>query len=187
MSKELRDILKNNSRDIVEFTLIYNRNKVKLYNYVLRMVSDRMLAEDIVQTVFLKLFENLNRIRNKNSMVYWIFTTARNEIYTYYRGKKVKVDRFNVLDSEEIEIAGDENLTEAIESNELKEVIFSELDNLPVEQKEVFVLKEYGGFSYKEIGAMMNTNENLVKSRLHKTRQKLITRLSKILEKENYI
>jgi len=187
MSKELRDILKNNSRDIVEFTLIYNRNKVRLYNYVLRMVSDRMLAEDIVQTVFLKLFENLNRIRNKNSMVYWIFTTARNEIYTYYRGKKVKVDRFNVLDSEEIEIAGDENLTETIESNELKEVIFSELDNLPVEQKEVFVLKEYGGFSYKEIGAMMNTNENLVKSRLHKTRQKLITRLSKILEKENYI
>lgn len=187
MSKELRDILKNNSRDIVEFTLVYNRNKVKLFNYVLRMVSDRMLAEDIAQSTFIKLFENMGRIRNKNSMVYWIFTTARNEIYTYYRGKKVKVDQFNVQDSEEIDLAGNENLEEIIETNELKDVVISELDKLPVEQKEVFVLKEYGGFSYKEIGAMMNTNENLVKSRLHKTRQKLIARLSKILEKENYI
>ena len=145
------------------------------------MVNDRMLTEDIVQNVFLKLFENLNSIKNKNNISYWLFTTARNEIYRYYRSKKSRVDQFNVYDTEEIEMEFPENLEDIFEVKEMKELIINELDNISVEQREPFIMKEFGGLSYKEIASIMDIDENTVKSRLYKTRQKLIQRISKIV------
>jgi RNA polymerase sigma-70 factor (ECF subfamily) len=53
---------------------------------------------------------------------------------------------------------------------------------MEVDQKEVYYLKEYGGFSYKEIAQMMEIDENLVKSRLYKVRQKLIKHISKMIK-----
>jgi len=64
----------------------------------------------------------------------------------------------------------------------MKKIILLELENISIEQKEIFLLKEYGGLSYKEIAVVSNIDENLVKSRLYKTRQKLIERISKIVE-----
>ncbi len=145
------------------------------------MLRDKMLVEDIVQTVFLKFFENMTRIKNKESIQNWLFTTARNEIYTHFRGKKVKVDQFNVIDSEELELSSNADLTKIYEMKELKELIIKELDKMPQEQSEVYHLKEYGQLSYKEIAKIMNIDENLVKSRLFKVRKKLIKNLSKVV------
>ena len=143
------------------------------------MISNKMECEDIIQEVFIKLFRNLNDIKNKNSINYWLFKTARNQVYTYYRGKKIKVDQFNVSDTEGIEIPTGNELSNEIELKETKEIILNELDQMPVEQKDIFLLKEYSGFSYKEIAELFQIDVNLVKSRLYKTRQKLINRISK--------
>jgi RNA polymerase sigma-70 factor (ECF subfamily) len=112
-----------------------------------------------------------------NSIHFWLFKTARNEIYTFYRSKKVRVDQFNVLDTEEIDVESLYYLEMEYEKKELKEVILAELDKLPVVQKDIFLLKEYGGFSYKEIASIFKIDQNLVKSRLFKVRQKLIRRI----------
>ena len=63
----------------------------------------------------------------------------------------------------------------------MKELILQELNLLPVEQKDAYLLKEYGGLTYKEIASILEIKEELVKSRLYKTRQKLIKRISKII------
>jgi RNA polymerase sigma-70 factor (ECF subfamily) len=67
------------------------------------------------------------------------------------------------------------------ENLELKKIIMNELELMPQEQREVYLLKEYSGLSYKEIAAIQNIDEELVKSRLFKTRQKLIKRISKLV------
>ncbi len=142
-----------------------------------------MVCEDIVQNVFLKFFENMNTIRNKNSINYWLFTTARNEIYMFFRKKKIRIDQYGAEESDEIDIVQELDLRYEYEKKELKELILAELDTMAFEQREVFLLKEYAGLNYKEIASVMNIDENLVKSRLFKTRQKLIRRLGpKILE-----
>ncbi len=146
------------------------------------MINDRMQVEDIVQNVFLKFFENMDSIKNKNNVSYWLFVTARNEIYSYYRSKKSKVDQFNVYDTDELETEFPENLEEIFELKEMKELIIKELENISVEQREPFIMKEFSGLSYKEIAAIMNIDENTVKSRLYKTRQKLIERISKVVK-----
>ena len=170
--------MKEDQKNIIEFTILFNRYKKKIYNYVLRMTSDTMLAEDVVQNVFLKLYENLDRIYNKESVNFWLITTARNEMYSHFRSLKRKADEHQA-DLEEVDLATPISLEYEFDIRELREMILKELDSLPEEQKEVFILKEYTGMNYKEIAAVLSIDTELVKSRLYKTRQKLMKRLSK--------
>ena len=172
------------TKEILEFTILYNRYKVGVYNYILKIVRDVMLCEDMVQNVFLKFYENYRLIRNKESAKYWIYTTARNEVYTFYRSKKSRVDQFNVLDSEEIDVGSSENIQYDLERDEIKNIVMKLLDKMAVEQREVYLLKEYGGLTYHEISGMMDISEDLVKSRLFKTRQKLIKHISKFVKED---
>ena len=59
--------------------------------------------------------------------------------------------------------------------------IISELNKMEIEQKEVYLLKEYGGLNYKEIAKTLEIEVNLVKSRLYNVRQKLIDKISKLV------
>ena len=146
------------------------------------MLNDPMRAEDIVQDVFVKLFENLDNIYNKQSVQFWLFTTARNEIFSFYRNTKNKKFITNVLDLEGIEIEETKSLSDEIEQRELNKLILSELDSMNEDFREVFILREYSGLSYKEIASLLKIDEKLVKSRLYKARQKLINRISKFVE-----
>ncbi len=145
------------------------------------MLNDKILCEDVVQTVFLKFYENVDFIRDKESTKSWLFTTARNEVFSIYRKKKVRKIVHPVEDEEEFRV-NENSITEDYEMKEIKELLQIELDDLPDEQREIYLLKEYGQLSYKEISDTLGIDEGLVKSRLYKTRQKLINRLSKVLK-----
>ena len=173
--------MKKSSNNIVQFTIAYNRYKLGVYNYVLKMIGNKMACDDLVQNIFIKFFENITSIKKKESIKYWIYTTARNEVYTYFRKKRIDITKFVSDDSSNIEASSNENIALQFELKEMKNLILSELENVSIEQREIFLLKEYGGLSYKEIAVISKIDENLVKSRLYKTRQKLINRISKIL------
>ncbi|QQS37924.1 MAG: RNA polymerase sigma factor [Ignavibacteriales bacterium] len=168
-----------NKRDT--FTEIFNHTKRKIFNFVLKMTSDRMLAEDITQNTFLKFFESLEYINDLQSAEFWLFKTARNEVYQVYRTKKIHVDQYGVDDIDELNLDSGESLHDSLEKKDLRQIINIQLDSMPAEQKEVYLLKEYGGFSYNEISSILGIDEELVKSRLHKARQKLIKRISKLI------
>lgn len=146
------------------------------------MLGDKMRADDVVQDVFLKLFENLNNIHNKQSIQFWLFKTARNEIVGFLRSNKNKSLITHSVDLEEIEIKEPTLLTEEYENKETNKLILDELEKMNEDFKEVFVLKEYSGLSYKEIASLLNIDEDLVKSRLYKARQKLINKISRVLQ-----
>ena len=174
--------MKKSSNDIVQFTIAYNRYKIGVYNYVLKMVGNRMVCDDLIQNIFMKLFENLKSIKNRESIKFWIYTTARNQVYTHFRKKKIDTAKFVSEDLSELNKSSSENIEYQFELKEMKNLIIKELENTSIEQKEIFLLKEYGGLSYKEIAAISNIDENLVKSRLYKTRQKLINKISRIIK-----
>jgi RNA polymerase sigma-70 factor (ECF subfamily) len=174
--------LQAKENQIIEFTLLFNKHKRRVYNYALKMLGDKMHADDIVQDVFIKLFEHLNYIQNRQSVQFWLFKTARNEILTFYRSTKNKKLITNSVDISEVEIEEPLMLSDEIENKELNKLILNELENMNEDFREVFVLKEYSGLSYKEIASLMNIDEDLVKSRLYKARQKLINKISKLVE-----
>ncbi len=163
------------------FLDIFHRTKKKIYNFVLKMTYDRMMTEDIVQDVFLKFFESIDKLKSVSRAELWLFTTARNEIYQYYRKKKIHMDKYNPEDIANVKLSSEESLEDQLELNDIRNHLQNELMFIPPEQKEVFLLKEYGGLSYKEISEMINIDVSLVKSRLYKVRRKMIDRISKII------
>ena len=170
--------MKTESDKIIQFTLLYNRYKKRLYNFILRLSGDSMVADDITQNVFLKLYENFDNLRDQESANFWIFRSARNEYYNYYNKNKRNIEITEpIINNEKDEF----ELESYIELKEMKAIVLSELNKMAYDQKEVYLLKEYGGLSYKEIANTLEIDENLVKSRLYKVRQKLINKISKMV------
>jgi RNA polymerase sigma-70 factor, ECF subfamily len=83
---------------------------------------------------------------------------------------------------EEIEIEDSVSLADEFDFKELNKMVMDELDKINPDQKEIFILKEYSGLSYKEIATLMDIDEELVKSRLYKVRQKLIKKISRLVK-----
>ncbi len=163
------------------FLNIFQRTRKKLFNFILKMTYDRLMTEDIIQDVYMKFFESIENLKTVQVAEVWLFTTARNEIYQYYRKKKIHVDKYNPSDIDKVELTSEESLEYDLEIEDIRNHINGQLIFIPAEQKEVFLLKEYGGFTYKEIAQMMDIDIELVKSRLHKVRKKMIDRISKLL------
>jgi RNA polymerase sigma-70 factor (ECF subfamily) len=174
--------LHEKDNQIVEFTILFNKYKKRIYNYALKMLNDQMHADDIVQNVFIKLFENLGNIYNKQSIQFWLFKTTRNEILTLFRNRGIKHLYTNAVDMEEVEIESPQSVSDEIENKELNKLILNELNNMNEDSREVFVLREYSGLSYKEVASLLDIDEDLVKSRLHKARRKLANKISKLVK-----
>jgi len=142
------------------------------------MLDEKYMAEDITQNVFLKLYENLKNINKAQSVVSWLYTTARNEVYGYLRRKKIKSEDY--ID-EDIQYSSNDNLNIELENIEIRSIIENEIVNMEEETKEIFILRHYSELSYGEIGNILGLNESLVKGRLFRARQKLIDKVSKLV------
>ncbi len=155
---------------IIDFTLIYNRFKKPLFNYISKVMKSDILAEDLAQNVFMKLYDNLDRIRNSATIEVWIFRTARNEIFGHFRKKKNLVEETFEIHEEKILTS---NLLEDYEHKELIDFIEAELNCMDRGNSEIYYLKEYSGLSYKEIAKIMEITQDIVRSRLFNVRKKL--------------
>ena len=168
----------NKINSIIDFTLIYNLYKRPLYNYVWKMLSDKSVTEDITQNVFLKFYENLPVIKEINKPGTWLFTTARNEVYSFLRKKKVRSENYF---EEDFEYDSGERIASDMEETEIKNLIENEIENMEEETKEIFVLRQYSELSYREIASVLGLDEGIVKGRLFRARQKLIEKVSKLV------
>lgn len=90
-----------------------------------------MAAEDIIQTVFLRFYENFESLQNYGSANFWLFRSASNEYYNYYNKNKGKsgFDE-NIVESKIAEF----DLENYVELKEMKKLILAELDKMDYEQ-----------------------------------------------------
>lgn len=130
------------------------------------MVADGDAAKDIVEEVFIKLFENHGKLDGGTPTKVWLFKSARNKCLNYIR------DRGKLSN---IGDGGDEipGLTvresETLDSSEIIVKIF---DNLPTDYREVLVMREWSELTYDEIARALDTTVPSVKSKLFKARKK---------------
>jgi RNA polymerase sigma factor (sigma-70 family) len=166
------------SSHLIEFTIIYDRHKKGLYNYVLMITKSTMIAEDIVHNVFMKLYDKYDSINEKEKLDRWLFATARNEAMGYFR--KVKIRKEEDLETtESMSMRMDPG--RIMENAEAGILIEKELIEMEPQQSEVFRLKELSGMSYYDIAESLEITEELVKSRLFKARKKLKNALKHLL------
>jgi RNA polymerase sigma-70 factor (ECF subfamily) len=161
--------------DEVAFVNLYNRYKKAVYVFSIKMLRDKDDAKDIVQGVFLKLYEHVNQLMHPEDFKSWLFAIARNDCLTYLR----KANRSSDLPDEMEDFKSELPHEGAIRDDEIR-LINTAIDKLKPDLKEVIVLREYDNLSYREIAEVIGATENIVKSRLFTARQRLYDMLKPV-------
>jgi RNA polymerase sigma factor (sigma-70 family) len=152
---------------------IVTRERSRLRNFIRRRVPNPADAEDIVQEVFYELVEANRLLMPIEHVTSWLFTVARNRITDLFRKKKPENFSDAVIEDEEGELLRIEDLLPSPDAGPeavyLRNVLLDELelaiDELPDEQREVFVAHELEGRSFKEIAAETGVGLNTLLSR----------------------
>ncbi|MCK4259858.1 MAG: sigma-70 family RNA polymerase sigma factor [Halanaerobiales bacterium] len=163
------------------FEEIVKRYQKKVYNTTYRMMGNPEDANDLAQEVFIRVYQNLHRFQWKASFSTWLFTITsnicRDELRKRQRRLKTQSlsDPIKLKDGEvEREIADDSMTPEKISDHrELRNEIQEVINQLPPEQKEVIVLREFQGFSYEEIAEVSGIAVGTVKSRISRARRSI--------------
>ncbi len=163
---------------------LIRRYSTNVYSYLLMMVKDQDLANDFLQETFIKVFESLKRgkYEEKGIFLSWVIRIAHNIVIDYYRKNKnfptVSNDEsdYDLLNSPKYT---DKNIEQKLQESALKEEIRKLVEKLPAEQKEVVLLRHYGGLSFKEIAKLTGVSINTALGRM---RYALIN-LRKLVEK----
>ncbi|WP_422359510.1 RNA polymerase sigma factor [Reichenbachiella sp.] len=152
--------------------------KNKLYRYALSIVCEVELAEDIVQEVFMKLWNQREKLKEIKNIEAWSMTITRNQCLDKLRKKKMHVVD---LSEAKYQISGHQVSDHLSINNDLMEKIESTLELLPEKQREIFRLRELLGYSNQEIEEITGLDDTQVKVYLFRARQKVRASLSKIL------
>ncbi len=149
------------------------REQSRLRNFIRRRVPDSRDAEDILQDVFYELVEANRLLMPIEHVTGWLFRVARNRIIDLFRKKKTESFSDAAVVDEDNELMQLENLLPSPDAgpealyarNVLLEELELALDELPEEQREVFVAHELEGYSFKEIAAETGVSVNTLLSR----------------------
>jgi RNA polymerase sigma-70 factor (ECF subfamily) len=166
--------------DEAAFVEIVERYKDYLYNFIRRIVSDSVEAEDLLQQTFLKVYRKSldhTRIRNFSS---WIFTVAANLARDELRRRARVEKKTHSLGEQETEWVRDRKSTpdDRAAQSELRDRIETAVASLDEIYRMVFVLRDIEGMSYEEIADVLNIRVGTVKSRLNRARLRLQERLA---------
>jgi RNA polymerase sigma factor (sigma-70 family) len=165
-----------------------DREYVRLRSFIRRRVADPGDAEDILQDVFYELIAAYRMMQPIEQVTAWLFRVARNRIIDLFRRRKREQSRTAVRDEDP---SGASELLDSLpspesgpETDRMRNLLLDELnealDELPEEQREVFVAHELMGYSFKEIGARTGIGENTLRTRKYYAVQYLRERLRDI-------
>jgi RNA polymerase sigma factor (sigma-70 family) len=154
-------------------THVVKQERVRLWNFIRGRVPDPRDAEDILQDVFYELVEANRLLMPIDHVTGWLFRVARNRIIDLFRKKKPESFGDRAVANDEGELHGSEDLLpspgagpDALYARRvLLEELELALDELPEEQREVFVAHELEGRSFKEMAAETGVSVNTLLSR----------------------
>ena len=166
------------------------RERPRLRNFIRRRVPDPSDAEDILQEVFSELVEAYRMMKPLEQVTAWLFRVARNRITDLFRSKKreasteaaVTTEDGETLQWEDLLPAPDAGPESAYARSVLLEEMDAALDELPEEQREVFVAHEFMGYSFKELAEQSGVSVNTLLSRKHYAVLHLRERLQSIYD-----
>jgi RNA polymerase sigma factor (sigma-70 family) len=163
-----------------------DREQNRLRNFIRRRVADQGDAEDVLQDVFSELVEAYRMMKPVEQVTAWLFRVARNRITDLFRARRREALRTEpaaiteegeVLQWEDLLPLPDGGPEAAYARTVLLEELDAALDELPDEQREVFIAHELLGYSFKELAEEAGISMNTLLSRKHYAVQRLRRRL----------
>jgi RNA polymerase sigma-70 factor (ECF subfamily) len=166
--------------DEAAFREILDRYQSKVFSIIHGIVRHRNDTEDIAQQVFTKVYFSIRKFDFRSSLITWIYKITVNECYDYLRKKKVRKLVYE-SDLSEDEVRRVENSEPAIDRKPLidsdlarRDYLLKLLSKVSEEDRMLLVLKEVEGHSVEELAEQTGMNENTIKVKLFRARQKLV-------------
>lgn len=178
---ELVEIIRQKNPD--RYDEIMDRYQGKLFAYLYRLVGSKEDAEDILQDVFLKAYENLNSYNSKRKFSSWIYRISHNEAVNYIRRKSLK--KFIswesvVMSKDKLEISSRENgVDKNLLKKEKKQELEKAIENLPFKYKQILILRYFSEKSYQEISEILGKPMNTVGTLISRAKEKLYFEMKK--------
>ena len=149
------------------FSIIVRAYQIPVYNYVLRMVGDRSLAEDLTQEVFLRVFQGLPGFSLRSKFTTWLFQVTKNRVLDELRANERRPRAVVDLD----DIPPLEVVDAPFERLEAIDAVWRAVERLNVDLKMALLLRDVVGLSYTEIAESLNVTLATVKWRIWKARE----------------
>lgn len=158
------------SRSNIYFDILYNRYISKVYSKCISLLKDEGLAQDAAQEIFLKIFLNLARFNRKSKFSTWVYSISYNYCIDFIRKSKKSKKLFtsDEVEGKEIIDEVDDTLLLQMEVGRLKKV----LDELPIDDKAVLMMKYQQELSIREISAIIDKSESAVKMKIKRAKHK---------------
>ena len=164
------------------FRTLYDAFERSLYIYCVRLLKNEAEAKDLFQDIWIRMYKMRGERIQVRRFSGLLFTVARNYCLNSIRDNR----GFNNLSLDEMAEESEVFMrSKDIENSDLRELLQRALSQLPFNQRESFILREYVGYNYTEIAEIMGTTAANVRARSHRARERLRTIVGAWLELKN--
>ena len=151
------------------FTLIVRAYERPVYNYVLRLVGDRSLAEDLTQEIFIRVYQGLPGFSLRSRFTTWLFQVTKNRVLDELRALERRPRSVATLD----DIPPLEAIDQPFERMETIDALWRAIEALNVDLKMALLLRDVVGLAYTEIADALEITLATVKWRIYKAREEV--------------
>ena len=152
--------LKNSDHDAFEY--FFNKYNRRVYGFAFKLLNNKHESENIVQVIFMKLWENRELLNENLSIKSYLFQITKNTVTNLIKRKVHHQVFIDYMKGSEVL----NTLNEDIEYQELNKEIVKAIHELPERRKIIFLKSRYENMSYKEIAAELNVSVNTVDSQI---------------------
>jgi RNA polymerase sigma-70 factor (ECF subfamily) len=153
------------------YSLLIAKYSQTVYWQVRRMLFSHEEADDVVQEIFIKVFENIESFNKESKLSTWIYRIAYNQTINHIKSKATKQNRNNITFEQEVF----ENLkSDALfDGDEIELKLQKAMLQLPSKQRAVFQMRYYDDFSFSQIAQITKTSEGALKASYHIAAKKI--------------
>ncbi len=167
--------------DVKAFNELYYKYHKKIFAFSLKFLKNKADAEDLIQKIFVIIWEKKENLNPEKSFNNYLFIIARNEIYDLLK-KKALTEYYN----DQI-ISDTEHKEEDIETKKLVEVMYSLIEKMPERRRQIFLMNRDMGLTYKQIAKKLGITENTVDTQIRNSLNYLRKELPKYIKSSHLL
>lgn len=165
-------MLKVKSGDVDRLGLLFDRYHQVLYSFFYRFTSSKMVSEDLVQNVFMRMLKYKHTFTGDGKFTTWMYHLSRNVYADHYR-KDSRLGFSDDFTTVENSLLNSYNIEEQTKKEEEIQLLQKALNQLSHDKKEVLILSRYQDLKYKEIAEILGCSEAAIKVKVFRAMQDL--------------
>jgi RNA polymerase sigma-70 factor (ECF subfamily) len=188
-SEEAALVRRVQAGDETAFREIVERYQSKVFSIIYGILRNRNDAEDIAQQVFAKIYFSIGSFDFRSSLLTWIYKITVNECYDYLRKKRVRklIYESDFTEEDALRMMNSEQPVDQVRAVDTvlaqRDLVMKLLERISEEERTLILLKEVEGHSVEELAQMTGLNQNTIKVKLFRARQKLLRAAGRLLRR----